>query len=405
MLDTRINQLQELVSSMQRGEFTLSSNIQGDDEIALLGKSIINLSQSIDEKLRNQIKILEFTQKLNEGLFLTDILEYIYTSFHDVIPYNRIGFALLEQNGDVLRAHWLKSDSKKRFLKNGFSRPMQGSSLQEIVASKQPRIINDLEQYFLDKPNSVSTRLALAEGIRSSLTCPLISMGNPIGFLFFSSNEKNTYAHIHQAIFCNLADQLSSVVEKSKLYEKLYNANKNLSESRDALTIQATRDALTGLFNRGAISQLLEVAIARAHKNRDGIALLMMDIDHFKQVNDRYGHQAGDAILIEVAKRLKSVARRHDNVGRYGGEEFMVVFSDLQANNMEKVAERYRLVIEEQPFIIPGNALKITMSLGLSWMTYATHISEKVLVKLADTALYAAKDAGRNQLKINIAES
>lgn len=404
MSDPRIKQLQQLISAMEQGDFSLSSNIQGDDELSQLGKSLLHLSESIDKKFQYQIKMLEFTQKLNEGLFLTDVLEYIYNSFHDVIPYNRIGFALLEKEGKILRAHWANTDTTKRMLKEGFSQPMKGSSLTNIVTSKQPRIINDLEQYALDKPESASTRLIVAEGVKSSLTCPLISMGKPIGFLFFSSNEKNTYADIHQAAFCNLASQLSSVVEKSQLYEELYKANEELSESRDALEIQATQDALTGLWNRGAICQMLEKEIARSRRNNTGMALLMMDIDHFKRVNDEHGHQAGDDVLKEVAMRLKSVARQEDNVGRYGGEEFMVVFSNLNINNMEKVAERYRRIIEDELFKLPDNTLKVTMSLGLGWVSHTKDISEKTLINLADTALYSAKNAGRNQLKVNILE-
>ena len=127
---------------------------------------------------------------------------------------------------------------------------MQGSSLEQIVESQEPRIINDLERYLIEKPESVSTRLIVAEGVRSSLTCPLVSMGKPIGFLFFSSNEKNCYADVHQDSFCSLASQLAAVVEKSQLYEELLQVNKELYESRDAFELQATHDALTGLWNR-----------------------------------------------------------------------------------------------------------------------------------------------------------
>jgi diguanylate cyclase (GGDEF)-like protein len=292
--------------------------------------------------------MLELTQKLNDGLFLIDILDFIYDAFDEVIPYNRIGFALLEDNGATLRAHWAKSDSKKQFLKSGFSQPMKGSSLQEIFLSKKPRIINDLQKCLEQNPASKASKLALAEGVQSSLTCPLISMGKPIGFLFFSSKERNTYADIHQDIYSDLANQLSSVVEKSKLYEELFDSNKSINESLDALVVQASEDALTGLWNRGAIDQILKENLAHSKRNKSGIALLMMDIDHFKQVNDQYGHPAGDTILKEVASHFRTVARQGDNEGRYGGEEFMVVFTNLKPENMEKVTERYRLIIEEK---------------------------------------------------------
>ena len=402
MTDKRLEQFQHLISTMEQGEFTeLSENISGNDEISQLGESLIRLSKTLDSKFQHQMKMLELTQKLNEGLFLKDILEYVYTSFHAVIPYNRIGFALLEKEGKILRSHWSSSDSTNISLKQGFSQPMKGSSLEQIVQNGKPRIINDLEQYYLEKPNSISTRLILAEGVRSSLTCPLISMGKSIGFIFFFSSEKNCYADMHQDIFCSIAIQLSTVVEKSKLYEELYAVNKELKESRDAFKFQATHDALTGLWNRGAICEMLKKELARASRNGKGIALLMIDIDHFKRVNDTYGHQAGDEVLKEVSRRFESIKRCEDSVGRYGGEEFIVVFSDMNPADMERVSERYRNIIENTPISIPDNDLDLTVSLGLGLFLNATQASEQTLIKLADTALYSAKNSGRNQLQIN----
>jgi diguanylate cyclase (GGDEF)-like protein len=388
---------------MEQGEFdALPEKISGNDEISQLGESLIRLSKTLDSKFQHQIKMLKLSQKLNEGVFLNDILEYVYASFHTIIPYNRIGFTLLEKEGKILRAHWSSSDSPNVKLREGFSQPMKGSSLEQIVQSGNPRIINDLEQYYIEKPNSISTRLILAEGVRSSLTCPLISMGKSIGFIFFSSNEQNCYADIHQAVFCSIANQLSAVVEKSKLYEELYAVNKELKESRDAFKLQATHDALTGLWNRGTICEMLRKELARARRNEKGIALLMIDIDHFKRVNDTYGHQAGDEVLKEVARRFESIKRSEDSVGRYGGEEFIVVFTDMNATDMERVSDRYRHIIEDTPIKIPGNDLEITASLGLGLFLDAKKASEPTLIKLADTALYSAKNSGRNQLQVNI---
>lgn len=401
MSDPRINQIQELITSMEQGESILSEEIPGNDDIGRLGQSLHRLSQTIDQKFQYQLKILEFSQKLNEGLFLTEVLDYVYRSFKNVIPYNRIGFALLENEGKVLRAHWHSSDFNNISLDLGFSQKMKGSSLNQIIQSREPRIINDLEQYLIEKPESTSTRLIVSEGILSSLTCPLISKNKPVGFLFFSSAEKNCYANIHQDSFSILASQLSTVVEKSQLYEELFEMNKELNESRDSFKLQATHDALTGLWNRGTICQLLEKEIARASRNQNGVALLMIDIDHFKPVNDLYGHPAGDVVLKEVANRFKLVARSEDSVARYGGEEFIVVFAEIKRADLESVAERYRRVIEETPFSIPDKILKLTISLGLAWVPAANEVSEESIIELADRALYSAKNAGRNQLCIN----
>lgn len=403
MTKQRIKQFQNIITAMEQGEFdALPEEIPGNDEISQLGESLIRLSKTLDRKFQHQIKMLELSHELNKGLFLKDVLEYVYTSFLAIIPYDRIGFSLLEKEDEILRAHWSSSNSTNVTLREGFSQAMKGSSLEKIVQSGTPRIINDLEQYYIENPNSVSTRLILAEGVRSSLTCPLISMGKSIGFIFFSSSKKSCYADIHQAVFCSIANQLATVVEKSKLYEELYAVNKELKESRDAFKLKATHDTLTGLWSRGTICEMLKKELARASRNEKGIALLMIDIDNFKQVNDTYGHQTGDEVLREVARRFESIRRSEDSVGRYGGEEFIVLFTDMNTTDMERVSERYRHIIEDTPISIPGNNLDITASLGLGLFRDAKQASEQTLIKLADTALYLAKDLGRNQLQVNV---
>lgn len=171
-----------------------------------------------------------------------------------------------------------------------------------------------------------------------------------------------------------------------------------LVAAQEAFREQATHDALTGLWNRAAILKALEQEIVRAKRERTSFGVVLADLDSFKLVNDRHGHIAGDRVLEEAAKRMRAAVRPYDMVGRYGGEEFLIVCPGCRESDVVTVAERIRASIERDPVeIAPGEALSVTLCLGVT--VGGTHGAEDParLVKLADAALYRAKDRGRNR--------
>lgn len=174
------------------------------------------------EELR---KLAEVTKQINDGVLLEEVCEQVFFAFKSFIPFDRIGVSLIDEDSGMVVAQWAKSESKKIVITKGYQQPLKGSSLEEILRSRQPRIINDLEEYHRNKPQSKATEDILTEGIRSSLTCPLIAMGKNIGFIFFSSNEKNTYRFEHTEIYVRLAGQLAVVLEKARLYQQLIELN------------------------------------------------------------------------------------------------------------------------------------------------------------------------------------
>jgi two-component system, cell cycle response regulator len=159
-------------------------------------------------------------------------------------------------------------------------------------------------------------------------------------------------------------------------------------------------DPLTKLFNRRYIGAHLDGLMARMSANGKGPALLFFDIDRFKLINDSWGHLAGDEVLCEIAKRALYVVRSFDLVGRYGGEEFIVLMPETNLQIALAVAERLRTAIADMPFAIPSvpTPLQVTISIGVA-TTLEGHDAPAELLRRADTALYAAKDAGRNCLK------
>ncbi len=169
--------------------------------------------------------LLQITEKINAGKVLDEVLDYAYGSLRAIIPYSRIGFSLLEENGALLRAYWARSESPLIKIGKGYSAGMRGSSLEKVLQTGKPRILNDLEGYLKDHPGSKSTRDIVEEGMRSSLTCPLIASGKPVGFLFFSSTQVDNYRNAHTELFQEIAGQLALTLEKSRLYEELVRFN------------------------------------------------------------------------------------------------------------------------------------------------------------------------------------
>jgi signal transduction histidine kinase len=220
--DDLITQYIEVTERLRRGLYDLEVPVDSDDsKLSRLGMALQNLARTLDLRYREMQKLNEITSNINAGLLLDEILEIVYQDFKEVIPYNRIGFALLEEGGRTVRAYWAKSDQQIIRLARGYAAPLKGSSLEAILHSGHPRIINDLVKYLRRKPQSESTRLIVEEGMRSSLTCPLIANGIPVGFIFFSSTQTNIYAGRHVDIFKQVAAQLSVILEKGRLVLEL----------------------------------------------------------------------------------------------------------------------------------------------------------------------------------------
>jgi diguanylate cyclase (GGDEF)-like protein len=173
-----------------------------------------------------------------------------------------------------------------------------------------------------------------------------------------------------------------------------------LVEAREEMRFQATHDGLTALWNRGVIMDLLGRELTRSRREHVSTAILMCDLDHFKSVNDTYGHLAGDDVLREASKRLLASVRSYDFVGRYGGEEFLVVLNNCNPAFAFARAEEIRKAIAQRPVPSSSGPIPITMSLGLlvSQEWGARPVEE--LLREADGALYAAKEAGRNCVKV-----
>lgn len=396
-MDPRVEHYRQATEAMQAGQFDVPIPIGEPDEVSRLGVALQGLAQTLETKTEQAAKLAAITQKVNEGLVLEDVLDLVYESLRSLIPYDRIGLSLMAQEGHIVRARWARSEAREIKLQAGYAATLSGSSLEKIIKTGQPRILNDLEDYLEKHPQSDSTRKIVAEGMRSSLTCPLIALGKPFGFLFFSSMEKDVYNEIHQGFFLEIAGQLSVILEKSRLYQDLLMATEKLQEAKVALEHQATRDSLTELWNRRSVLDLLKREMARASREERPLAAVMVDIDHFKRINDEVGHLVGDEVLRELTRRVGSCLRSADILGRLGGEEFLIVLYPGDEQTARDVMERARQACAARPVKTETGELVVTVSLGAAVVEHVNGLDIPTILRTADSALYRAKNEGRNR--------
>ncbi len=178
---------------------------------------------------------------------------------------------------------------------------------------------------------------------------------------------------------------------------RLLDLEDNLVQAREAMRFKATHDTLTEVWNRGAILEMLERETWRSRREGLSLGVLIADLDHFKSINDSYGHLAGDAVLREVTKRMQTDVRLYDAVGRYGGEEFLILLPGCNGSDTREKAERLRDTIFREPIETPAGNLAVTMSIGGVATADWPEESANQILQMADLALYRAKEEGRNR--------
>lgn len=212
--------------------------------------------------------------------------------------------------------------------------------------------------------------------------------------------------HLIEGLESGADDYINKPWEPSELKVRLHGGlrvlelQNELMMTREALRDQATFDDLTGAHNRGAILDLLERELHRSRRSSEPVTVMMCDVDHFKQVNDTFGHPAGDRVLANMAAQLRSGVRFYDFVGRYGGEEFLLVLPGCDRDEAMVIAERLRASLAATATDVPEGSIVVTCSFGVA--SVSNHIkgppaNMEVLIKRADDALYVAKAEGRNR--------
>jgi diguanylate cyclase (GGDEF)-like protein len=196
-------------------------------------------------------------------------------------------------------------------------------------------------------------------------------------------------------------DELSSLARTvNTMLSAIQRAKAELLQAQESLRYHAEHDALTGVRNRRAIRDMLRKELARCRREPNTLGIILADVDHFKKINDHHGHASGDAVLVAVVQRITATLRPYDFVGRYGGEEFLIIAPGCDLDLAQKLAERVRSAVGDEPIDLGDDFATISLSLGVTLGTAES--DPEFLVAQADTAMYRAKRKGRNRVEVDL---
>ncbi len=339
---------------------------------------------------QNETKLHRF-QLLETNLLtlnsLYELIEHVLDDTQTVFDLDFVSFCLVDEKGEIKQ--FLEEEGLRADKTPGLILMSKGQSLEKLFGKVGRHFLGD---YSKNKCSLFFPTEIGAEPPASVAIMPLMRRGKYLGALSLGSSDKQRFSMQMATDFLErLSDILSVCLENTLNFEML---------KRTSFI-----DPLTGINNRRFFDQRIGEEIDRAQRSEEPLSCLFLDIDFFKKVNDQYGHQAGDCVLVDSAAQVKKQLRNNDILARYGGEEFIVLLSNASNNKATEVAERIRRAVEIKTFdCAPDKQLKITISIGISTynpssQTVPLSITPAQLIELADQGLYAAKDAGRNCVK------
>lgn len=365
------------VHHFQQEEISISQ--QAGDLIALAFEKFLAVQQA-QQRADTSETLRKASAAISETLEMKDAVTQILEQLNRVVPYDSASVQILVGNELEIIGGSGFADPESVM---GLRFPIPGDNPNTIVMeTEKPFIIAEIdEKYgFFNDVTSIH--------IRSWLGVPLIYQNRIIGLLAIDSTIPNHFTQDDINIATTFADQVAVALENARIFE----------EAQD----KAITDPLTGLYNRRGLFELGRVDFARAASLGRPFSGIMVDIDHFKQINDTYGHAAGDQVLRELANRCKSCVRGLDYVNRYGGEEILILLPETNLDTSRIVAERVRAIIANKPIHAgEGLELNVTASVGVAQMDEHT-INLEMLITRADEAMYIAKHKGRNCVAVSM---
>ena len=356
------------------------------------------------------------TQALSATLSLRDVLAAILSELQNVVPYDSASVQQLQGERMVIIGG--RGIDLAQFLGVGFEAVRGNVPNRDVLRHRAPVIVADIlgAHGYADFPHPAHA----ISGVRSWLGVPLLFGSRCIGMLTLDKREPHFYTGRHAQAALAFAAQAAIAIENASLFERsqrelldrrraeeeLRGANARLSgqlaeiEALQArLREQALRDSLTGLFNRRYLTETLHRELSRCAREERPLSLVMLDVDHFKSLNDAFGHEAGDRILQALGALLSQQIRHEDVACRYGGEEFVMVLPGATAAAGAARAEEWREAVLGLALDHQGTTLGLRVSMGVAESpAHATHADD--LLRRADMALYEAKRQGRNRVVV-----
>jgi len=373
-----------IVDSTEKKHFTDEHHAYLSSMAELLGHAVYYAYLYNEHKIDHvRLAAMSNTEKhFFQKMSILDILDKMVELVPFAIRCDRLCICIREDKSDKMKIERVWGENSEELLGKVFS--LKERSLASIVASKNISITRNFshEKYevrFFNDENHYTD-------YQSFFAFPL-GVDSCHGIIFLESKMRDAFPESSQDLLSRLSTSAGLAIQRIQIFQK--------SESL------ATHDGLTGLYNHRQFQILLKEAITRSIRYKDPVSLVICDIDHFKKVNDTYGHRFGDTVLKTVSAKLQSSIRDGvDIAARYGGEEFALVLEKTDARDAKETVERIRTLIGGHPFQSPmGKEMKVTMSFGIA--VYGVHArNQELLIQRADKALYAAKEGGRNRSEL-----
>jgi diguanylate cyclase (GGDEF)-like protein len=365
-------------------------------------------SRGIIGRLKHSIPVQDGSPDLNRHLLSANSLAAGMRAAEDVEQLQRfLGASIQEWMPDITAALCIVDGERYRKVPlSGFGK--DGEKILPISVGLAGRVLKTNTPLRIQDAVSDGKAYEMGMGAtesfaRSVMIFPLSAFGRVAGCLELASYQPNRFDEVEYNLGSLLTAQLSSSLENILTRQELAAANARLRD-HDQLLIDlnskllqlAHTDDATGLYNKRRLFEQLDAEIARAKRYGEILSCLMLDLDHFKLVNDTYGHQAGDEVLRQFGTLLKRRLRVTDFVARYGGEEFTILLPRTDGAGARRVAENLLAAIKTNEFVAVGRCIPLTVSIGIACCTKFDQLDSQRIIMLADNALYQAKAAGRD---------
>lgn len=335
------------------------------------GNTLSDTSKIVDELL----KIYKFKRVIEKDKTKQDVYKRLIDTFREYLSLDKFSLYEVDSKGNRIKPVWVEG-------MEGWCNEVIYDNADECRAKRTGTPV-DSREFICVCPNFIDNEACISGSLR--YYCIPVYVGGKVGNIFQVVYEPDMEEFIKPLIpyIKGYLDESAPVLE-ARTY-------------MDLLKEQSIIDPLTGLYNRRFLEETINTITAQIKRRGTTLGILAIDVDYFKQVNDAYGHDAGDKVLVEVAKTIKSSIRESDIAVRYGGEEFLVLLMDVQPGSTVHVAEKIRTAVESKVIDIGTAQLKKTISIGVSEFPVD---SDKIwqCIKFADVALYKAKEEGRNRV-------
>ncbi len=371
-----IQSLGETATRIGKGDLKTPVTVAGLEEINLLAKNMDEMREKLRTASHMQAALVALSQCHLKATEEEKAIECAVRTAARVLKADYSAIVLLDSEGRlILKAIWGIA-----------TKPLKGIELERgdksqtgyTILQGEPILVHDYSKLTEFSAPPLISKYKIASG----LSVPMLSRGRVIGAMLAHSKTRHHFKQDDISKLSLIANQTALTVDRIRLHE----------ETRQF----AFTDELTGLYNRRHFIQLAEKEVDRAVRYRHPQALIMFDLDRFKQVNDTYGHPAGDQVLKTVASLVRRELRDVDLLGRYGGEEFVILLPETGRKGARAIAERLRKRIAQTQMDIAQEKISITISLGVSILSPDCSNLIK-LIEASDKALYIAKETGRNK--------